>query len=126
MNTYILTITDTKQRLFTSHVCITAQSKEDAKDTFEQDYNGYEVEVRTLPYDGSAMETVFAPSQRAAERIATGRKGEYSDVPEYVYDLDIDVTVQNVQTPENVDDRTVDKAKHAHTIITRLNTRNSA
>lgn len=111
MNKYILTITDAKERIFTHHVCIEAENEQEARSTFNNDYNGYEVEVSTMPYDGTSMETVFAPTERVAELIATSRSGEYSDVPNDVFDLGMDVKIASVDDPETVDERVADMAQ---------------
>jgi len=74
-------------------VGISAKSVDTARQRFNENWSGFEVEVRIPHHNGNKWETVFAPTEQSAGVVATSRSGEYSDVPGKIQDLDIDVEV---------------------------------
>lgn len=91
---YVLSVQD-KRNQINQHVVVKATSKEEAREKFDEQYDGYEVKVTTIPNDGSAWETVFSRSESAAKRIASSRSGEYSEVIAETVDLSIPVEITN-------------------------------
>jgi hypothetical protein len=106
---YLLTIQSANFR-FETKLVVEARDQKHAEEIFEEQYDGYEIEVQTLPHDGSTWETVFAPSETDAKNIATGRKGEYAETPKRIEVLKATFQVSSVQILEGVDSREADEA----------------
>jgi len=92
-----------KRRGVDRWVGITATSTDVAHQRFKDHWSGFEVEVRIPHHNGQKWETVFAPNERSAKAVATGRSGEYSDVPGEIQPLEIDVQVVEIVHKENVE-----------------------
>lgn len=100
-NKFALTVED-QHNAISEVVVVEAESEEDAKRVFE-DFELYEVKVNTI-YDGSTMETVFAPSIEVAEQLAPKASGEYQDGigdGNKVTSVDIEVTDVNELTGDS-------------------------
>lgn len=97
-------------------VAVNGATEEEAKQKFENEYEGYEVGVTVLPYEGETTEVVFASNKEIAREIATGRDGEYSDVSRNVNKLGIDVTVNDVTPYEEYVSLDADFAKDEYEV----------
>lgn len=110
MDVYVLHV-QSKRRTVDQWVAVRGNSKTDAENTFTDTWNAFEVEVRIPHYNGTKFETVFAPTQAAAETAAPTRSGEYSDVTGEVKPWGIDVTITETLHAENANE-----LKHKHAI----------
>lgn len=103
-----------------------ATDRGSAKSTIENDYRAFEVGITTIPHDGETTETVISQSEKAAEKIAVGRRGEYSDVPRFIDELELEIDAIVAKPLSDVDKLEADRAADEYQIEQYVETENEA
>lgn len=110
-----------RRRTVDQLVIVEAETADDARETFKDEFSAFEVGITTLPYDGETTEVVFSRTEEAAVKIAVGRKGEYSDVHRFVEDYDTELEVVDVTPADEVDGWEVEWAEDDYRTEQALN-----